>query len=126
MEIRTVSSQQYLKNTFITGEYAEAFTMPWTGVPVGDMLRGVEMHSCAHNVAWTCDKAIMPLIERIKGERDEQKNAALRRELMAYYHDQVPAIFVYESVTFSGARKNVRGFDDMYGFIPYDRISFAN
>ena len=126
MEIRTVSSQQYLKNTFITGEYAEAFTMPWTGVPVGDMLRGVEMHSCGHNVAWTCDKAIMPLIERIKGERDEQKNAALRRELMAYYHDQVPAIFVYESVTFSGARQNVRGFDDMYGFIPYDRISFAN
>jgi ABC-type transport system substrate-binding protein len=124
MEIRTVASQQYLKNTFITGEYAEAFTMPWTGVPVGDVLRGVEMHSCAHNVPWTCDKAIMPLIDRIKVEQNEQTNEQLRRELMAYYHDQVPAIFIYESVTFSGSSRDVQGLDDMYGFIPYDRISF--
>jgi ABC-type transport system substrate-binding protein len=68
----------------------------------------------------------MPLIERIKTEWDEQKSLALRRELMAYYHDQVPAIFVYESVFFSGARENVRGYEDMFGFIPYDRISFAD
>lgn len=126
VEIRTIASPQFLKNVFMTGEYAEAFNMPWTGVPVGDLLRGVEMHSCAHNVPWTCDKAIMPLIERIKGEWDEQKSLALRRELMAYYHDQVPAIFIYESVTFSGARKNVKGLTDMFGFIPFDRISFKN
>ncbi len=87
--------------------------MPWTGVPVGDVMRGVEMHSCAHNVPWTCDKSIMPLIARMKGEWDEQKSEALRRELMAYYHDQVPMIFIYESVTFSGARKNVLGYQDM-------------
>jgi ABC-type transport system substrate-binding protein len=126
LEIRTIASPQFLKNVFVTGEYAEAFNMPWTGVPVGDVMRGVEMHSCAHNVPWTCDKAIMPLIERIKSEWDEQKSLMLRRELMAYYHDQVPAIFIYESVTFSGARKNVRGYEDMYGFIPFDRMSFTN
>ena len=125
MEIRTITSQQNLKNVFMTGEYADAFTMPWTGVPIGDFLRGVDMHSCAHNVPWTCDKAIMPLIEKIRTEWDEDKSQALRRELMAYYHQQVPAIFVYESVVFSGARKNVRGYEDMFGFIPYDRIFLA-
>jgi peptide/nickel transport system substrate-binding protein len=122
MDIRPIAAPQYLKNLFMTGEYAEAFTMPWTGVPVGDILRGIEMHSCAHNVPWTCDPGIMPLIERIKNEWDEPTSEKLRRELMAYYHAEAPAIFVYESVTFAGVRKGVTGYEDMFGFIPFERI----
>ncbi|MDX2141822.1 MAG: ABC transporter substrate-binding protein [Rhodospirillaceae bacterium] len=124
MEIRTLPAPQFLKNVFMTGEYADAFNMPWTGVPISDILRGVEMHSCAHNVPWTCDPAVMPLIESIRNEWDERKSLRLRRQLMAYYHDQVPAIFLYDSVQFSGARKGVKGLDDLFGFIPFERVSF--
>lgn len=126
MEIRPIAPPQFIKNIFMTGEYAEAFTMPWTGVPVGDILRGIDMHSCAHNVPWTCDRSIIPLIEQIRTEWDEAKALSLRKQLMAYYNDQVPAIFIYESVLFSGSRTRVRGYEDMFGFIPFERISFKD
>lgn len=125
MEVRVLPPPQFIKNVFFTGEYADAVTVPWTGMPVGDFMRGIEMHSCAHAVPWTCDPDVMPLIEAIRTEPDAEKALALRRQLMGYYHAQLPAIFLFESMQFTGAAADVRGFVEMFGFVPYDRIWFA-
>ncbi|MCB2106126.1 MAG: ABC transporter substrate-binding protein [Rhodobacteraceae bacterium] len=125
MELRMLPPAQYLRNAFGTGEYDDALTVPWAGVPVGDVMRAVKMHSCAHNVPWTCDSSIMPLIEAINREWDEAKALEMRRQLMRYYREEMPAIFLFESVLYTGTTKRVRGFQDYFGFVPYERISFS-
>jgi peptide/nickel transport system substrate-binding protein len=125
MEIRTVPLAQYLKNTFITGEFPEATSIPWPANPSQDMLRGIAIHSCLAVHPWYCDKDAMPLYQAALSEWDDKKALQLRLDLGARYHDQAAALFLYEQVFFAGLSKRTEGFADIFGFISYDKISVS-
>ena len=126
MDIRVIPTPQYLKNLVVTGDYGDAITMPWASTPTLDMLAAVmPLHSCAAKHPWYCDPDIMPTITAATMEFDETKAAGLRRQIAARYHDQAPAIFLYEAVLFAGLSQRVVGFEDAYGFVAYDQIDIV-
>lgn len=126
MEIRPVQVPQYLKNLFITGEYADAVIVPWQSAPTVDVIRAITIHSCGSSRAWYCDQEATPLIQSAMAEWDEAKGLEMRRALGKRYHDQAAAIFLYEQVFFAGLSKRTKGFEDAFGFVAYDQISVDN
>ncbi|MBL8642910.1 MAG: ABC transporter substrate-binding protein [Rhodospirillaceae bacterium] len=125
MEIRPLQLAQYLRNTFITGEYADAIFIPWSASPSMDVLRAINIHSCQANHPWYCDREAMPVYQAALAEWDEAKGLELRRELGRRYHDQAAALFLYEQVFFAGLSKRTEGFADTFGFISYDTITVS-
>ena len=125
MEIRTVPGAQYLKNVLLTGEYADAITMPWQSAPTLDVMRAILIHSCKTKTKWYCDAEAMPNIDAAMAEWDDAKGLELRRALGRRYHDQAAAIFLYEMVYFAGLSKTTSGFADNFGFVAYEDISVS-
>ncbi len=125
MEIRPVQLAQYLKNTFITGEFPDATSIPWPANPSQDVLRAITIHSCLAVHPWYCDKEAMPLYQAALSEWDEAKATQLRLDLDARYHDQAAGLFLYEQVYFAGLSQRTEGFADIFGFISYDKISVS-
>ncbi len=126
MEIRTVPVPQFLRNVLQTGETADAITMPWITTPSLDVLPAVRVHSCLQRFAWYCDNDIAPLYTAAVSEFDDAKALVLRRQISQRYHDQAPALFLYEQVLFAGLSKRVSGFEDVYGFISYDKLDIKD
>lgn len=122
MEIRPVQAPQYLQNIFVTGNFADAVVVPWQVAPTIDVMRAINIHSCLTLKPWYCDKDAMPMITAALAEWDEVRGLAMRRELSKRYHDQAPAIFLYEQVYFAGLSKTTTGFADNYGLVSYEDI----
>jgi peptide/nickel transport system substrate-binding protein len=122
MEIRSMPAPQYMKNLFITGEYADAIIVPWQSAPTIDVMRAINIHSCLSAKAWYCDSEVTPIIAAAMAEWDEAKGFALRQQLGRRYHEQAASIFLYEMVYFAGLSKNTSGFADNFGFVAYEDI----
>ena len=117
---------QYLKNMFITGEYADAIIMPWQAAPTIDVMRAINIHSCLSTKAWYCDQEAMPMIAAAMAEWDDAKGFAMRQQLGRRYHEQAASIFLYEMVYFAGLSKNTSGFADNFGFVAYEDIAVGD
>jgi peptide/nickel transport system substrate-binding protein len=126
VEIRTAPVPQYLthlsRGTFPT----DAFGVTFPADPNLDAIRPLRIHSCLRREAFYCDERIMPKIHEALAERDQAKALKLRQEILAWYHDEAPSIFIYDDVRIAGLGKNVRGFDDAHGMIAYDEIDLAD
>jgi len=123
MNIQLVQAPQFLRNVFQTGEYADAIAIPFSATPSLDGLRAIRNYSCFQPHAWYCDKTVMPFITAAMAERDEAKARSLRREIMAFYHREAPAIFLFEQASFAGLSARVRGYADAQGVVNYHEIS---
>jgi len=125
-EVRSVPIQQYLqylsRGTFPT----DAFGMTYPSDPNIDAIRPLRIHSCLRREPFYCDEQIMPKIAAALAARDPVEAVKLRREILAWYHDEAPTLFVYEGVRFVGLGAKVRGFAEAHGVIAYDQIEFAN
>jgi peptide/nickel transport system substrate-binding protein len=126
MEIRLVPTPQFLKNVLQTGETADAFTFPWPSTPTLDVLRSLRVHSCLQPHAWYCDADATEAMAAAEAAFDQAKGLAMRQELGRRYHDQAPAIFLYEQASFAGLSRRVRGFEDAFGFVSYDKLDIKN
>ena len=83
-------------------------------------------HSCLQRLPWYCDDDVTPIYTAAESEFDETKGLALRRQIALRYHDQAPALFLYEQAFFAGLSKRVIGFEDAYGFVAYDKLDLKN
>jgi len=104
----------------------DGFMLSWAATPVLDATQAVALHSCLKPNPWYCDERIMPKIMAGMGEWDTDRAIDLRHEVMQFYHDETPGIFLHESVGFAGLNSRVSGFDYTYGKILYDRIGISN
>ena len=104
----------------------DGFMLSWSATPVLDATQAVALHSCLKPNPWYCDNRIMPTIMAGMGEWDTDRAIDLRHEVMQFYHDETPGIFLYESVGFAGLSSRVSGFEYTYGKILYDRIGISN
>ena len=125
MEIRVVPTAQFMKNIIQTGNYADAIHMVWPAWPILDAALVFKFHSCLHHVAWYCDESIMPKIKTALVEWDRAKAVSLRQEIMSYYHEQAPAIFLFEQAMFAGLSTRTSGFENVFGFVHYEKIEIA-
>jgi peptide/nickel transport system substrate-binding protein len=126
MEIRVLATPRFMRNIIQTGEYADAIHMVWPAWPVQDSALVFKFHSCLHHVAWYCDESIMPKIKTALVEWDPDKAVALRQEVMSYYHEQAPAIFLFEQVMSAGLAPGTSGFENIFGFIHYENIKVTD
>ena len=104
----------------------DGFMLSWTATPVLDATQAVALHSCMHPRPWYCDQRIMPTVMTALGEWDTDRAIKLRHEVMQFYHDQTPGIYLHESVGFAGLSPKVSGFEYVYGKILYDQIGISN
>jgi hypothetical protein len=81
--------------------------------------------SCLNPHPWYCDESIMPLVREAFAESDPPKAAEERRRLMRHYRDDYPSLYLYEQMRFAGLRANVRAFEELNGFIDFERITLA-
>lgn len=104
----------------------DGFMLSWTATPVLDATQAVALHSCLKPRPWYCDDRIMPTLMAAMGEWDTERAIDLRHEVMQFYHDETPGIYLYESVGFAGLNSRVSGFEYVYGKLLYDRIEIAD
>jgi peptide/nickel transport system substrate-binding protein len=110
MNIRTMPAIQYYNALGRTDFQGEAFPVDWQSWPTVDVTRSVLAHSCQRPLPWYCDQSIMPTLIAARTDFNEAKAGAARRQLAQHYHDQAPALFLYESPTFIGVSAKVKHF----------------
>ncbi|MCB2108980.1 MAG: hypothetical protein KDE14_14825 [Rhodobacteraceae bacterium] len=116
-----------LNRGVLQGEWAgEAFGMNYSAQRTTDSLRTMKLHSCIHPMAWFCDRTIQPVIEQALRTGDLDKRRELSRQVMAYYHDIAPAIFLHRIVTFEGLSAKIRNYRSDVNVIRYDKIELAD
>jgi peptide/nickel transport system substrate-binding protein len=125
VEVRSVPIQQYLQYLSQGSFPTDAFGMSYPADPNIDAIRPLRIHSCLRRQPFYCDEAIMPKIRAALVSRDPQDSVRLRQEILAWYHEEAPMLFVYEGVRFYGLGAKVRGFSEAHGYIAYDQIDFA-
>ncbi len=104
----------------------DGFMLSWTATPVLDATQAVALHSCLKPRPWYCDQNIMPTIMEAMGEWDTERAIDLRHQVMRYYRDQAPGIYLHESVGFAALSSRVSGFKYTYGKVLYDQIEILD
>jgi peptide/nickel transport system substrate-binding protein len=110
MNIRTMPAVQYYNALRATEFSGEAFPVDWQSWPTVDVTRSVLAHSCQRLLPWYCDSKTTALMVAARTEFDDSKAIALRHQLAQQYHDQAPALFLYESPTFVGVSSRVQNY----------------
>ena len=57
----------------------------------------------------------MPVLVAARTEFNEAKALALRHQLAQHYHDQAPALFMYEAPSFTGVSARVKNYQLING-----------
>jgi len=125
-EIRSTPIQQYLQYLSRGNFPTDAFGMSYPADPNIDAIRPLRIHSCLRREPFYCDERIMPKIKAALTSRDEAERLRLRREILAWYHDEAPMLFVYEGVRFVGLGAKVRGYAEAHGVVSYDTLEIAD
>ncbi len=128
LEIRSLPIQQFLRHLGrgTWPDDIDAFSMNWPVWPSLDSLRALRLHSCLRREPWYCDEAIMPRIREAMVEWDPEQAVALRRDIMAWYREQYPAVYMFEAAQFAGMQSNVIGFSMENNIIAFERLAFEN
>lgn len=122
LEVRALPAAKMIRNAITGGFAGSAFSMAFDSKPSLDGQRSVSMHSCLRAVPWHCDKALMPLIEAARTEFDPQHRRQLLQQIMSAYHDDPPAIYLFESVYLDGLHRRVTHYRPENGIINYHEI----
>lgn len=128
LEIQSLPIQRFLQHLSRNDwpEEVDAFSMTWPVWPSVDSMRALRLHSCLRREPWYCDERIMPQIASAISEWDEAKALAKRQEIMAWYRDQYPAVYIFEAAQFAGLRPNVTGFAMANNIISFETLTFRD
>ncbi len=105
------------------GWHGDAFGMVYSTEPVIDSIRPLRNNSCLRPAPWYCNTELSDLIEDALTEPDVNKRIALKQHIVARYREEAPAIFLWPEPRFAGLGPHVTGYDDVHGFISYDRLA---
>jgi peptide/nickel transport system substrate-binding protein len=103
-----------------------AFSMEFNIKPTLDAERALAMHSCLRTVPWYCDESVMPLLEAVGREFDPDKREGLLQDLMVYYHEAAPMLYLYESVMFDAVGSRVKHYAPVNRHVNYHEIEVAD
>jgi peptide/nickel transport system substrate-binding protein len=126
VEIRTIPVQTLLRNSNEGGWSGDAFGMSFATEPSVTALRPLRVWSCLWLSPWYCNRALQPQIDAALREFDEEKRLRMVQDIMAAYHEDAPAIFLYDVVRFGALTRRVQNFKEENGFINFHEMTFAN
>lgn len=125
MIVRSVPGVRF-GQIFRTGAWeGDGFAFLYTASPTFDVIRALKYYTCAAEPLVFCDPAATPLFAEAEQAPDIETRAAIARRIMARYHDQAAALFLYESPGFHGVAATVRGFRMENQRIAFDEIDVA-
>jgi peptide/nickel transport system substrate-binding protein len=126
VEIRTIPVQTLLRNSNEGGWTGDAFGMSFATEPSVTALRPLRVWSCLWLSPWYCNRDLQPRIDAAMREFDEAKRLAEVQDIMRIYHEEAPAIFLYDVVRFGALTQRVENFKEENGFINFHEISLKN
>lgn len=88
----------------------EGFAFHYTSIPTYDGLRALKYYACDSQPLNYCDPDTTALLAAADQAVDLTGRAAIARKVMARYHDQAAALFLFESPGFHGVAARVRNF----------------
>jgi peptide/nickel transport system substrate-binding protein len=121
MTARAIPQQKLFEN-IQTGVWdAPAAAIPFS-TPVFDALYPQRQHSCLWHAPWFCDPAFSAGVAAAFDEGDLDRRRAATQALMARAHDMAQALFLYETVSFTGLGPRVVAFPMDFSFIRYEGV----
>lgn len=125
MTLQRIPVQQLIRGIQEGSWRGQAFGMNYGAERTNDALRPLRLHSCINRNPWYCDETVSQMIDAAMMESDIDKRSALTRDIMRYYHEQAPAIWMHEGVQFSGLGPRVKNYREDYAVIAYDEIELT-
>lgn len=125
MDIRAMPGIRF-GQVFRAGSWeGDAFAFHYTAVPTFDALRSLKYYQCASEPAVYCDPGSTPLLDQAEQAPTLSARADIARRVMARYHEQAAALFLFETPGFHAVGQRVRGFrmDNMR--IAFEEIELA-
>jgi peptide/nickel transport system substrate-binding protein len=126
LEVRGIPASQLISKAVNGNFVGSAFAMTFDSKPYLDGQRAISMHSCLRAVPWHCDRQLMPQIEAIQTEFDPARREDLLKEIMRAYHDDPPALYLFEAVYIDGVDRRVRNYSPVNGIINYEQIRLVD
>jgi peptide/nickel transport system substrate-binding protein len=125
MTMRAIPQQKLFEN-IQTGVWdAQAAAIPFS-TPVFDALYPQRQHSCLWHAPWFCDRAFSDGVAAAFAEGDLERRRAATQALMAEAHDMAQALFLYETVSFTGLGPRVESFPMDFSFIRYEGVKLKD
>jgi peptide/nickel transport system substrate-binding protein len=121
MRVLTVPQQKIYENIQTGGWRSQAAAIPFSS-PLFDALYPLRQHSCLWHAPWFCDAGLTQEIEVALSEGDADRRRTLTAQVMARAHTQAQALFLYETVSFTGLGRRVAAFPMDFGFIRYEGV----
>ncbi|MCB2109133.1 MAG: ABC transporter substrate-binding protein [Rhodobacteraceae bacterium] len=125
MSIRAISNARFGQN-FRGGNWdAQAFSFFYGAEPAFDALRPLKYYRCDWPNTAFCDPAAEPLFDAAAAATTLDDRAAAARQVMARFHDQASALFLYEAPRFHATSKRVDRFHMDHHMIRFEDVTFA-
>ncbi|MBT5240457.1 MAG: ABC transporter substrate-binding protein [Rhodospirillaceae bacterium] len=113
--LQTIPSQILVRRIYDGSWEGQAFAMSMDTMPSLDALRPFRLHSCLWSSPWHCNSEDTPLIKAAMAEGDLGRREAMVRSLLRRYHDDPPALYMFQMVGFTGLAPRVKNFSSDYG-----------
>jgi len=110
---------QLMGYMFQGGWESELFLMDYNATSALDPLQTLELHSCGWSRPWYCNEVATPLIAAAATESDDKRRNRLLGDVYRLYHDDAPALFLWETVGFDATAAGVVGFRMVNGVLDY-------
>jgi len=124
MTVRTIPQQKIYENIQTGGWRGQAAAIPFSS-PMFDALYPLKQHSCLWHAPWFCDAGLTAEITAALNEGEPDRRRALTRQVMARSHELAQALFLYETVSFTGLGRRVGDFPVDFGFIRYEGMTLT-
>ena len=125
LETRSISNARFGQSFRGGGWEAQAFSFFFGAEPAFDALRPLKYYRCSWPATTFCDPTVEPLFAEADSAPTLDGRAQVARKIMAHYHDQASALYLYEAPRFHGTAKRVRGFRIDHSLIHYEDIEIA-
>lgn len=125
MTLRTMPVQQLIRG-IQEGEWrGEAFGMNYSAERTLDSLRPARLHSCIQRIPWYCNEELTDKIKTAFAVADIDKRRELTEDIMAFYHEDAPAIWMHEVIMIKALGPHVRNFRQDHTVLNYDEIELV-
>lgn len=122
VKLQTIPTQILVRRIYDGSWDGQAFSMSMDTMPSLDALRPFRLHSCLWPKPWHCNPEDTPLIEAAMAEGDLGRRESMVRALLNRYHDDPPALYMFQMVGFTGLSPRVKNFSSEFGVYNYDTM----
>jgi peptide/nickel transport system substrate-binding protein len=125
MSVLTIPQQKIYENIQTGGWRGQAAAIPFSS-PMFDALYPQRQYTCLWHAPWFCDRAFTDDVSAALAAGEVERRKELTQTTMARAHDLAQALFLYETVSFTGLSARVVEFPMDFGFIRYEGVRLRN